>query len=214
MTGRGWAYSSLGLGGIGSIAANVAHSYVPPADAPTGWQPHAGAVVSAIVWPVFLFFAIEMLARVAWPRGAWWALLRFGGLVPVALVAAFVSYQHLSGLLAFYGEDALTVRIGPLAVDGLMVMATGALIATGARRAAMTVPSGHVPVAPVHVPDGDATIAPRTRRHTPTKRADVAAAAARMPGATPAAIAAKAGVSESTARRHLNGAAVLQEVSR
>jgi hypothetical protein len=49
-----------------------------------------------------------------------------------------VSYRHLSGLLAFYGEDGLTVAIGPLAVDGLMVMATGALIATGARRAAAT----------------------------------------------------------------------------
>jgi hypothetical protein len=29
-----------------------------------------------------------------------------------------VSYRHLSGLLAFYGEDPLTVLIGPLAADG------------------------------------------------------------------------------------------------
>src|SRR5205814_2135801 len=50
---------------------------------------------------------------------------------PVALVAAFVSYRHLSGLLAHYGEEPLAAWTGPLAVDGLMVVATGALIATG-----------------------------------------------------------------------------------
>ena len=33
-TGRGWAYIGAGLGGAVSIAANVAHSYVPPAGAP------------------------------------------------------------------------------------------------------------------------------------------------------------------------------------
>jgi hypothetical protein len=50
------------------------------------------------------------------------------------LVAATVSYRHLSGLLHFYGEEAITATIGPLAVDGLMVMATAALLATGQRR--------------------------------------------------------------------------------
>ena len=71
-----------------------------------------------MVWPVFLFVAIEILARTTWKPGARWIVLRFGGLIPVAAVAAVVSYRHLSGLLDFYGEDALTVAIGPLAVDG------------------------------------------------------------------------------------------------
>jgi hypothetical protein len=52
----------------------------------------------------------------------------------VALVAAFVSYRHLSGLLEHWSEDGATVAFGPLAVDGLMVMATGALIAIGSAR--------------------------------------------------------------------------------
>jgi hypothetical protein len=134
MTGRRWAYVGGLLGGAVSIAANVAHSYVPPTDAPAGWHPHAGAVVGAVFWPVALFVAIEILARVAWPDGRRWVVLRFGGLLPVAAVAAVVSYRHLSGLLTFYGEDGLTVLIGPLAVDGLMVMATGALIATSRAR--------------------------------------------------------------------------------
>jgi hypothetical protein len=136
--GRGWAYVGAILGGAVSIAANVAHSYVPPTDAPADWAPHVGAVVGAVFWPVALFVAVEILARVAWPEGRGWALLRFGGLLPVAAVAALVSYKHLAGLLAFYGEDGLTATLGPLAVDGLMVMATGALLATGARTTTST----------------------------------------------------------------------------
>lgn len=132
--GRGWAYIGAGLGGLVSIAANVAHSYVPPVAAAPRWSPPPGAVVGAVFWPVALFVAVEIMARVAWPAGRGWTLLRFGGLAPVAAVAALVSYRHLSGLLRWYGEDPLTVTLGPLAVDGLMVMATGALMATVATR--------------------------------------------------------------------------------
>jgi Protein of unknown function (DUF2637) len=132
--GRGWAYVGAVLGGLVSIAANVAHSFIPPHSAPAGWTPEVGAVIGAIVWPVFLFIAVEILARVTWPQGIWWGLLRFGGMLPVALVAAFVSYRHLSGLLAHYGEESIVYYLGPLAVDGLMVMATGALLATSRHR--------------------------------------------------------------------------------
>ena len=40
-----------------------------------------------------------------------------------------MSYLHLSGLLAHCGEEPNVQIIGPLAVDGLMIMATGALLA-------------------------------------------------------------------------------------
>src|SRR2546421_13040678 len=89
--GRFWAYTGAVLGGLVSVAANVAHSFIPPHTAPATWHPEAGAVVGAIVWPVFLFIAIEILARTAWPTGFFWRLIRWGGLLPVALVAAFVS---------------------------------------------------------------------------------------------------------------------------
>ncbi len=131
LTGRGWAYTGATLGGAVSIAANVAHSFIPPADAAATWTPEPGAVVGAIVWPVFLFVAVEILARVAWPHGLTWQAIRWAGMLPVAAVAALVSYRHLSGLLAFYGEEPIVCVLGPLAVDGLMVMATGAILATG-----------------------------------------------------------------------------------
>ncbi|GAA4209927.1 hypothetical protein [Actinocatenispora rupis] len=129
--GRGWAYIGVILGGGVSIAANIAHSYIPPQKASADWSPEPGAVVSSVFWPIALFVALEILTRIPWPTGRGWKFLRFGGLLPVALVAAVVSYRHLSGLLGHYGEDSLTVVIGPLAVDGLMTMATGALLATG-----------------------------------------------------------------------------------
>jgi hypothetical protein len=129
--GRGWAYIGAILGGAVSVAANIAHSYIPPVHAAASWSPDTGAVIGSVFWPVALFVAVEILTRIPWPAGKGWTMLRFGGLLPVALVAAVVSYRHLSGLLDHYSEDALTVTIGPLAVDGLMIMATGALLATG-----------------------------------------------------------------------------------
>ncbi|SCG43777.1 DUF2637 domain-containing protein [Micromonospora inositola] len=127
---RGWSYLGLILGGLVSVAANIAHSFIAPDGAPENWKPELGAVVSSIVWPLFLFIAIEILARTPWPTGWGWNVLRWVGLPPVALVAAFVSYRHLSGLLDHYNEETLVVWFGPLAVDGLMLMATAALLAT------------------------------------------------------------------------------------
>lgn len=134
LSGRRWAYLGAALGGTVSIAANIAHSYVPPEGlAPAlaqDWSPRGGAVVGAVFWPVALFVATEILTRVTWPTGWTWQLLRWAGMLPVAAVAALVSYRHLSGLLAFYGEEPIVCVLGPLAVDGLMVMATGAILAT------------------------------------------------------------------------------------
>lgn len=141
-SGRIVSYLGAALGGFGSIAANVAHSFVQPR--PDGWvpvkdwSPEPGAVIGAMFWPIAVLVAVEILARVDWPAGRRWVALRFGGLLPVALVAAFVSYRHLSGLLDHWGEDDLTVAFGPLAVDGLMVVATAALLAIGRTRKTAT----------------------------------------------------------------------------
>lgn len=154
--GRGWAYVGAALGGAVSIAANVAHSYVPPTGAPAGWQPEPGAVIGAVFWPVALFVVVEIVARTLWPAGRRWVALRYVGLLPVALVAAGVSYRHLSGLLTHYREDSLTATIGPLAVDGLMVMASGALIASAAGARAAGSLSAESPAPPVPAKRGAA----------------------------------------------------------
>jgi hypothetical protein len=151
--GRGWAYAGAVLGGAVSVAANVAHSYVPPAGAPPSWEPMLGAVLGAVFWPVALFVAIEILARTAWPDGLPWKIVRLGGLLPVAVVAAVVSYRHLSGLISYYGEDDLTATVGPLAVDGLMIVASAAIVAStpaggGGTPATVAGPDATVPAEP------------------------------------------------------------------
>ncbi|WP_203853561.1 hypothetical protein [Dactylosporangium siamense] len=172
-------------------------------------------------WPLAVFVAVEVLARVAWPNGKRWAALRFLGLLPVAAVAALVSYRHLSGLLAHYGEDDLTVFLGPFAVDGLMVMATGALIATGARRTTAETPPVDVrtpiveidPIPPIEqTPEVEAPAPPAVEpvqvvqkpapKRQPSAAARVASAVARSPKASDATIAARLGLSEATVKRH------------
>lgn len=147
---RRWAYIGALVGAGVSIAANVLHSYVPPDNLPPSWQPATGAVVGAIFWPVALLIVIELFAR--WhPDVMRFRLLRWLGLVPVAVVAAVVSYRHMSGLLEWWHEDPVTVVIGPLAVDGIMVMAAGALIATS--------PAEQQPTPTVEVPADDDPVA-------------------------------------------------------
>jgi DNA binding protein with HTH domain len=214
-TGRGWAYLGALVGAGASVAANVAHSYVPPAGAAPGWSPHVGAVVGAVFWPVALLVAIEVLAQVGWPTGGRWLVIRFGGLGPVAAVAAVVSYRHLSGLLSFYGEDRITATVGPLAVDGLMVMATGALLATRPTSAEVIEPRtrrrGTTP-ATTNTSTGTRPVRPDRAKGTLTRgvrpvrmdsAARVAALRAAQPDITTTDIADRLGVSDRTVRRHL-----------
>jgi hypothetical protein len=143
-----WAYLGMGIGGAASILANVAHACLPE-------HPPAGSVIAAAFWPVALFVTIEILAKNAWPSTARWTLLRWGGTLPVAAVTAVVSYRHMSGLLAAWGEDPLTATIGPIAVDGLLIMSTGAIVAAGAQLArpvAVVEPVPEVAPAPVVEP--------------------------------------------------------------
>ncbi|PRY30255.1 hypothetical protein [Pseudosporangium ferrugineum] len=186
--GRRWAYIGAALGGTVSIAANIAHSYVPPAGVTAeGWSPNFGAVIGAVFWPVALFVATEILTRVAWPTGWTWQLLRWLGMVPVAFVAALVSYRHLSGLLAFYGEEPIVCVLGPLAVDGLMVMATGAILATGTHQHPEPVPTPAVPD-PVRIaaPTLPAVPAPRTTAPPPAGDPEPATTPAPTPEPVPA----------------------------
>ena len=120
--GRLWARAGFWFGIFTSISGNVAHSYINP-------NPHLGAVLSSAFWPLALLISLEVIARVSWPRGRWWAATRYGGLTTVAVIAAIVSYLHMSALLRFYGEDPLTSVIGPLAPDGLLVVCSVALLA-------------------------------------------------------------------------------------
>lgn len=119
--GKGYALTAL-LTGIGvSIAGNVM-SAQKSTDVPAAW-------VVAAFWPVAVYLAIEVITRVSWPAGFWPAVARFAGAGTVGAVAALVSYRHMAHLMTTWGETGVSVTLGPLAVDGLVVVAATALYA-------------------------------------------------------------------------------------
>jgi hypothetical protein len=135
--GRGWARAGFGFGVSASLAANVEN---------TLRLPHAplGAVLAASYWPLALLITLEIMARVSWPAEQRYWLLRYLGLYTVATIAAFVSYTHMSALLRYYGEDAITAHLGPFSVDGLMVVSATALLAIADNLKRHPVPVGRL----------------------------------------------------------------------
>lgn len=119
-----FAYAGAGLGLVASLGANVLHVLDLP-------DPDVWAVVGAGFWPFALLVSSEVLARKRWaskgPR-----IAGVIGVLVVALVAAWISYGHVHGLLKSWGEPDLAAALGPLAIDGLMVVSSLALVAQDA----------------------------------------------------------------------------------
>lgn len=119
------AWLALALGVGASVAANVLHTWTVLADGNVSLP----QVLGSAFWPVSLLVAVETMARVRWPRSIGYGLIRFGAVGAVAVVAAVVSYRHMSGLLAYWGEDPISATLGPIAVDGLVTVGALALLA-------------------------------------------------------------------------------------
>lgn len=134
LRGKASAWLAFTAGIIASVAANIAHSFVRPENAPADWHWSWGAILFAAFWPVALLLAVEVLTRVTWPDGRWYWLARYAGLTSVAVVAAAVSYSHMSALLASWSDAWVAVHVGPVAVDGLMTMAAAALLGLSKQR--------------------------------------------------------------------------------
>lgn len=166
VNGKLVAWVSFIFGSLVSIAGNVLASRIPPAGAVPDWQPSMAAQIGAAVWPIALLLAVEVLSRVRWPAGAWWTVARYGGVVGVALGSAAISYGHIRAVLISWGYDSISAGVGPLVLDGLMVVAGFAVLATSTHHqaagstAAASSPTV-VPVPdPVPVPSPQVTASP------------------------------------------------------
>ncbi|TCB93518.1 DUF2637 domain-containing protein [Micromonospora zingiberis] len=214
----GWGVRSVfALGIAASLAGNVLHA--------------ADNVISQAIsaWsPVALLLAVELISRIPARRGALSAV-RLGATAVIAGIAAWVSYWHMVGVAIRYGEADSSAYLLPFSVDGLIVVASISLVEIGGRIRTLTeaasvrepapAPTDLIESKPVYTnediwgpesPTVESVSDPAVKR-TPAKRvtprpvsADkVAKVAAKMPDAPVSQIAAKAGVSVSTARRHL-----------
>lgn len=127
--GRLVAWAGFVFGSVMSIAANVLHAWLPAGQEPTGWSPGVAPQIGAAVWPVGLMLAVEALSRIRWPKGLGWGLARFGGAGAVAVGSALISYGHLRDVLLAWSYGPLAAAVGPLVLDGLMVVCGFALSA-------------------------------------------------------------------------------------
>jgi hypothetical protein len=95
------------------------------------------------VWPIGLMIAVETVTRIRWPEGFGWSLARFGGAGTVALGSAVISYGHLRDVLEAWHYTSLAAAVGPLVLDGLMVVCGFALLANSVTSHHQTPPDDH-----------------------------------------------------------------------
>lgn len=127
--GKAVAWCGFIVGSVVSIAANVLAARIPPEDAGPDWTPRLDTQLGAAVWPVLLIIAVEVLSRTRWPAGRSWLVARYGGVGTVALVGAVISYGHIHDVLLSWNYAPLGALVGPLGVDGLMVVCGFAMLA-------------------------------------------------------------------------------------
>jgi len=123
------AWLGFVFGSVMSVAANVLHAWLPADERPAGWSPGIAQQVGSAVWPIGLLLSVEVLSRVRWAPGVWWALARCGGAGTVAVGSAVISYGHLHEVLIAWDYGPLGAAVGPLVLDGLMVVSGFALLA-------------------------------------------------------------------------------------
>lgn len=199
--GRLLAWAALLTALAASVGANVAFA-----------RPAIGPRLSSAVAPVLVVLAAGLLERVPLAGVAHWRRwLAYGGL-GVVVVAAFVtSYDHQHALLINYGNTETAAVLLPIAVDGLIVLASVCLtvIAERRRELAASVPLAAPAVAAVEAPAAGPVPAaqpePVSAALVPLRgaAARVAELLADRPELKAADVATELGIADRTARRHL-----------
>ncbi|MFI7523781.1 DUF2637 domain-containing protein [Micromonospora globbae] len=118
-----WAVrATLTLGVAASVAANVLHA-----------RPNPISQIIAAWPPLALLLTVELISRV--PHHRWYlGAIRVTAAAVIAVIAAWVSYWHLVGVAARYGESGYgAAYLLPISVDGLVVVASVSLVEITAR---------------------------------------------------------------------------------
>jgi hypothetical protein len=125
-----WAVrATLLLGVAASVLANILHALDNPiSQAIAAWP------------PVALLLTVELISRVPVGR-RFLAATRLIATAIIAGIAAWVSYWHMVGVAARYGEVGASPYLLPLSVDGLIVVASICLVELGGRIAALEHPA-------------------------------------------------------------------------
>lgn len=125
---KGVAWVCFLFGTVVSVAFNVMDSFIPPVGAPPGWTPGLWVIVFAATWPLALIGSVELLARLGWSDTIFAKIVRYGVMSAVAVFAAVISYQHIREVLLSWRYNELSANVGPLVIDGLMILAGYAMV--------------------------------------------------------------------------------------
>lgn len=133
----GVAYLSLAVGSGVSISGNIADTYRVAGS--VGRTPDGLDIAISAFWPAAVLLAIEMFVSRLWPRTAPMQAVRWLGSLGIGFVAMYVSWHHLADLLTNRGQDGIVAGLGPLAIDGLAIMATGLILSSRGHKIVDTV---------------------------------------------------------------------------
>ncbi|MEC3957545.1 helix-turn-helix domain-containing protein [Nocardia sp. CDC153] len=126
--GKAVAWLGFGFGALLSVLANWLYTWLPHASHATAETPSVAAQIGSAVWPLVLMLSVEVLLRVRWLPGIWWRLARYFGIGTVAFGSAIISYGHVYHVLLSWGYDSVGAHVGPLAIDGFIVICGFALL--------------------------------------------------------------------------------------
>lgn len=133
----------LTLGVAASVAANILHADEHPiSQAIAAWPPLA------------LLLTVELVSRIPVHRRGL-AAVRIFATASIAGIAAWISYWHMVGTAAEYGEQGTSPYLLPITVDGLIVVASVSLVELAGNiraREAMLAPPTVAVVAPAPAP--------------------------------------------------------------
>jgi hypothetical protein len=212
-----WAVrATLFLGVSASVAANILHA-----------EPNPVSQVIAAWPPLALLLTVELISRVPVHR-RYLAVVRLAATAAIASIAAWVSYWHMAGVAARYGETGASPYLMPLSVDGLVIVASVSLVELAGRireaedaRAGVPVPQPAAPrpapmpmpppapvavgpMPPQAVPAVGTARVPRAQPHriTPTRHEPEVAPRQRRPVAETAALAARIEAEQPDVKPH------------
>jgi hypothetical protein len=141
----------LTLGVAASVAANILHARQNPVSQTIAAWP-----------PLALLVTVELISRVPVGRRLLSAA-RLSAAAGIAGIAAWVSYWHMTGVAARYGESHTSAMLLPLSVDGLIVVASISLVEISGRVRAPS-PDRVEPLpapVPVQPPSAASSVQPR-----------------------------------------------------
>jgi len=104
-----------------SVAANILHA-----------EPNPVSQMIAAWPPLALLLTVELISRVPVHRRSL-AMVRLFATTAIAGIAAWVSYWHMAGVAARYGETGASPYLMPLSVDGLVIVASVCLVELAGR---------------------------------------------------------------------------------